>query len=131
VVIVPGRHDDYVRFHHRIIAEVERHVPVTNVCSIDEVACRLLDNENSVEGATALAARIKAGLAANVGECLTASIGVAQNRLLAKMAADMKKPNGLTILTDEVRMARLAALPCRTFRAWAGRWSGGWRRPAS
>ena len=111
LVVVPGRHDEYVRFHHRIIAEVERHVPVTAVCSIDEVACRLMDNENSVAAATALAARIKAGLVANVGECLTASIGVAQNRLLAKMAADMQKPNGLTILTDDVREARLAALP--------------------
>ncbi len=110
VVIVPGRHDDYVRFHHKVIAEVERHVPVTGVCSIDEVACRLLDNENSPQAAADLARRIKAGLAANVGECLTASIGVAQNRLLAKMAADMEKPDGLTILTDDVRRARLSRL---------------------
>lgn len=111
LVIVPGRHDEYVRFHHRIIAEVNRHVPVTNVCSIDEVACRLMDNENSPAMAADLARRIKAGLAANVGACLTASIGVASNRLLAKMAADMKKPDGLTILTDDVRAARLSALP--------------------
>jgi DNA polymerase-4 len=54
---------------------------------------------------------IKAGLNANVGECLTASIGVASNRLLAKMAADMKKPDGLTILTEDVRRARLERLP--------------------
>jgi len=111
VVIVPGRHDEYVRFHHRIIAEVNRHVPVTNICSIDEVACRLMDNENSPAAAAALAARIKAGLAANVGPCLTASIGVASNRLLAKMAADMQKPDGLTLLTEDVRAARLSALP--------------------
>lgn len=110
LVIVPGRHDDYVRFHHKVIAEVERHVPVTAVCSIDEVACRLLDNENSPAAAADLARRIKAGLADNVGPCLTASIGVAQNRLLAKMAADMQKPDGLTILTDDVRRARLATL---------------------
>ncbi len=111
VVIVPGRHDEYVRFHHKVIAEVNRHVPVTSVCSIDEVACRLMDNENSPAGVANLAKAIKAGLAANVGACLTASIGVATNRLLAKMAADMKKPDGLTILTDDVRAARLAALP--------------------
>jgi DNA polymerase-4 len=111
VVIVPGRHDEYVRYHHRIIAEVNRHVPVTNICSIDEVACRLMDNENSLAAVEALAMRIKAGLAANVGPCLTASIGVAANRLLAKMAADMKKPDGLTVLTEEVRAARLSALP--------------------
>jgi DNA polymerase IV len=111
VVIVPGRHEDYVRYHHKVIAEVNRHVPVTNVCSIDEVACRLMDNENSPAAVADLASAIKAGLAANVGQCLTASIGVASNRLLAKMAADMKKPDGLTILTDDVREGRLAALP--------------------
>ena len=110
LVIVPGRHEDYVRFHHRIIDEVARHVPVTAVCSIDEVACRLLDNENDMAGVTALAARIKAGLRANVGECLTASIGVAPNRLLAKMAADMHKPDGLTILGPDTLATRLATL---------------------
>ena len=91
LIVVPGRHEDYVRFHHRIIEEVGRHVPVTAVCSIDEVACRLMDNENGRAEVTALAARIKAGIRANVGECLTSSIGVAPNRLLAKIAADMQK----------------------------------------
>lgn len=111
LVVVPGRHDEYVRFHHKIIDEVNRHVPVSQVCSIDEVACRLMDNENCPQAAADLARRIKAGLAANVGVCLTASIGVASNRLLAKMAADMQKPDGLTILSEDVRAARLAALP--------------------
>ncbi|PZN96311.1 MAG: type VI secretion protein ImpB [Alphaproteobacteria bacterium] len=110
LIIVPGRHEDYVRFHHRIIAEVERHVPVTAVCSIDEVACRLLDNENGIDEVTALAARIKAGIRAHVGECLTSSIGVAPNRLLAKIAADMQKPDGLTILPAATLHERLCTL---------------------
>jgi DNA polymerase-4 len=70
-----------------------------------------MDNENSPAAAAALATAIKAGLAANVGACLTASIGVASNRLLAKMAADMQKPDGLTILTEDMRRARLERLP--------------------
>ena len=110
LVVVPGRHEDYVRYHHRIIAEVGRHVPVTAVCSIDEVACRLMDNENGVDKVTVLAAQIKAGIRANVGECLTSSIGVGPNRLLAKIAADMKKPDGLTILEASTLKARLSGL---------------------
>ena len=110
LVVVPARHGEYVRVHHDIIAEVERHVPVTAVCSIDEVACRLLDNENSPAAVTALAARIKAGIRANVGQCLTASIGVAANRLLAKIAADMKKPDGLTILAPQTLATQLLTL---------------------
>ncbi len=110
LVIVPGQHQQYVRFHHQIIAEVERHVPVSEVCSIDEVACRLMDNENGIVEVRALAGRIKAGIRANVGVALTSSIGVAPNRLLAKMAADMQKPDGLTILDAASVRPRLEAL---------------------
>ena len=110
LIVVPARHEDYVRFHHAIIAEVSTHVPVTAVCSIDEVACRLCDNENGGVEVRALARRIKAGIATNVGTELRSSIGVAPNRLLAKMAADMEKPDGLTVLDDACREARLRAL---------------------
>lgn len=101
LLITPARHDKYVEFHEAILAEIWKHVPVTHVCSIDEVACRLLDNENSAEAAVALAHRIKAGIRAQVGECLTSSVGIAPNRLLAKLASDMQKPDGLVVLTAE------------------------------
>ena len=97
LVVTPARHDRYVEFHDRIVAEVWRHLPVTRVCSIDEVACRLLDNENDRDGAVALAHRIKAGIRANVGDHLSCSIGIAPNRLLAKLASDLQKPDGLIV----------------------------------
>jgi DNA polymerase IV len=97
LVVTPARHELYVAYHHRIVAEVERHVPVTRVCSIDEVACRLLDNENGRDAAMALAGRIKRGLASAVGDYLTCSIGIAPNRLLAKLASDLQKPDGLVV----------------------------------
>ena len=100
LVVTPARHEKYVAFHDAIVAEIERHVPVTKVCSIDEVACRLLDNENVRSDAEALARRIKAGIRANVGACLTSSVGVAPNRLLAKLASDLQKPDGLVVFED-------------------------------
>ena len=93
-----GSHDRYVRFHHRIVEEVQRHIPVTQICSIDEVACRLLDNENSPHFAMDLARQIKRAIRSNVGGCLTSSVGIAPSRLLAKIAADMQKPDGLTLI---------------------------------
>ncbi|QXQ05015.1 type VI secretion protein ImpB [Sphingosinicellaceae bacterium] len=110
LVVVPARHEAYVRFHHDIIAEIQTHIPVTAVCSIDEVACRLMDNENRRDQVEALAYRIKAGVAANVGICLKSSIGVAPNRLLAKIASDMMKPDGLTVLDAGNRHERLCSL---------------------
>ena len=100
LVVTPARHERYVAFHDAIVAEVERHIPVTKVCSIDEVACRLLDNENDRASAVALALRIKAGIRARVGECLTSSIGIAPNRLLAKLASDLQKPDGLVVFEE-------------------------------
>ena len=108
LVVTPARHDRYVEFHHAIIAEIWRHIPVHAVCSIDEVACRLLDNENSRDRAIALGERIKAGIRANVGDRLTSSVGIAPNRLLAKLASDMEKPDGMTVLDA-------AGLPDRLF----------------
>jgi DNA polymerase-4 len=113
LVVTPARHEEYVRFHDAIVGEVERHVPVHSVCSIDEVACRLLDNENDPDAARALAIRIKAGIRAQVGACLTASVGIAPNRLLAKLASDIVKPDGLTILHAEDLPQRLFGMPLR------------------
>lgn len=104
-------HGRYVAFHEAIVAEVWRHVPVSAICSIDEVACRLLDNENGRAAAKALARRIKAGIRAHVGECLTASVGIAPSRLLAKMAADMQKPDGLTVIEAADLPGALLPLP--------------------
>ncbi|HEX7850762.1 MAG TPA: type VI secretion protein ImpB [Sphingomonas sp.] len=113
LLIAPARHDKYVEFHDAIVAEIWKHIPVTRVCSIDEVACRLLDNENSPDQAMALARRIKAGIRANVGDCLTSSVGIAPNRLLAKLASDMQKPDGLIMLTAEQLPHRLFELALR------------------
>ncbi|MEN3747389.1 type VI secretion protein ImpB [Sphingomonas sp. HF-S3] len=113
LVIAPAQHRKYVEFHHRIVEEIWKHVPVTMVCSIDEVACRLLDNENSPEDALALARRIKAAIRTNVGECLTSSVGIAPNRLLAKLASDMQKPDGLVMLQGHELPDRLYDLKLR------------------
>ena len=113
LIVTPARHEKYVEYHDAVIAEVWRHIPVTHVCSIDEVACRLLDNENSREDAIALAHRIKAGIVANVGQCLTSSIGIAPNRLLAKLASDMEKPDGLVVFEGQELPQRLYPVPLR------------------
>jgi DNA polymerase-4 len=113
ILITPARHEKYVEFHDAIVAEIWTHIPVTHVCSIDEVACRLLDNENSMDAAVALAHRIKAGIRARIGECLTSSVGIAPNRLLAKLASDMQKPDGLIVLTADQLPHRLFDLKLR------------------
>ncbi|NBO18410.1 MAG: impB/mucB/samB family protein [Proteobacteria bacterium] len=98
LICVLAQHEHYVSTHHRILEEVERHIPVSKVCSIDEVACYLMDNENTPHAASRIAASIKRGLRENIGEYVRCSIGVAPNRLLAKIATDLQKPDGFTVI---------------------------------
>ena len=110
LITVMAGHDVYVEFHHKIIAEVERHFPVHVICSIDEMACKLDAPRRRLEVARDLARRIKQGLRERVGECITCSIGLAPNRFLAKVASDMQKPDGLVVLLQKDLPGRLLEL---------------------
>ena len=94
-----ARHRIYTEYHERILQAVDTCVPVEKVCSIDEVACRLMGTERQVAVARELAFKLKTALRTQVGECLTCSIGLAPNVFLGKVASDMQKPNGLVVIT--------------------------------
>ncbi len=113
VICVLGRHEHYVEFHNRILDEIDNHIPVTKVCSIDEMACQLMNNERSVGRISAIAQSIKTGLAKNVGEYVRCSIGVAPSKYLAKVATDLKKPDGFTIVQTSELPDRLLSLKLR------------------
>jgi len=116
LVLVKPRHRVYIEYHHRIIDAVETCAPVDGVHSIDEMSIRLSRDERTPEAAIALAKRIKHAITSRVGECLTSSIGIAPNRVLAKVASDMVKPDGLVVfqkheLPDRLRSLVLRDLP--------------------
>lgn len=113
LICVVGRHEHYVDFHERILDEIDRHIPVSAVCSIDEMACRLMKNEMSPARSTEIALAIKAGLAKNIGEYVRCSIGIAPSKYLAKVATDLQKPDGLTILKTEELAEKLPLLKLR------------------
>ncbi len=100
IVCVVADHRRYVVMHNRMVAAVRRVVPVDCVRSIDEVSCRLVGAERAPEAVAGVAGRIKSAIAALAGECMRCSIGAGPNVLLAKVAADMRKPDGLTVLAD-------------------------------
>lgn len=98
IVFVQAQHEQYVRIHHQVVDAVNQQLRVFEVCSIDEVACELLANECEEPQAVALGHRIKQAIRQQVGDCLTSSVGIASNRFWAKVASDMQKPDGLTVL---------------------------------
>lgn len=113
--IVEARPDRYVEIHHRILAEIDKVIPVDRVCSIDEVACKLMGPECAEAAARAIGHRIQRRILENIGECLTASIGIAPSRLLAKTAADIRKPLGLTVLRMDQLPGELLDLKLNDF----------------
>lgn len=96
--LIEGNHENYIKYHNRIVETVESCIPVEAVCSIDEIASRLTGSQQDVGIAGALADKIKSSIRMQVGSSLRCSIGVAPNRYLAKIAADMKKPDGFTAI---------------------------------
>ncbi len=115
IVCVVADHKRYVITHNRIVAAVRRVLPIETVMSIDEMACRLVGDERKPEAAAAIAGRIKTEIYALAGDRMHCSIGVGPNVMLAKVAADMKKPNGLTVLADADMPAALHRLKLTDF----------------
>ena len=113
--IVPARPELYIRIHDNIKIAVETCTPVERTLSIDEFACRLSSDRRDPEAAMLLAGQVKAAIRERVGEFLRASIGIAPNQFLAKVAADMKKPDGLTLLPDDELPQRLYGLELNDF----------------
>lgn len=93
---VVARHDVYMRVHHKILAAMDNVLPVHKVWSVDEVECRLMGRER--DNWREIAAQVRETLAQAIGPYITPSIGFAANQLLAKIAAEMDKPNGLVCL---------------------------------
>jgi DNA polymerase IV len=98
--IVEARPKLYVEYQQKIIKAVDEHLPIHKVWSVDELDCQLMGREQFLPNATTLAYRIKQALR-NLGVALRCSIGLASNSYLAKTAADLCKPDGLTILLKE------------------------------
>jgi DNA polymerase-4 len=101
LILVPARHELYVDIHERLKEEVQNHVPLFSTGSIDEFTCKLIGDECEAQNARQIARNMKAGIKKNVGECLNSSIGIAPSRLLSKIASDMEKPNGLTLIEQK------------------------------
>jgi DNA polymerase IV (DinB-like DNA polymerase) len=100
----------YSESSRRIMALIRSYVPLVQVVGIDE-AYMDLGFCGSFEAARELGQKIKAEIKAREG--LTASVGIGPNKLVAKIASDHEKPDGLTVVTAAAAEDFLAPLPIR------------------
>ena len=101
IVLVESRPKVYIQYHRRLLEIIESCIHVSEIRSIDEVECDLTATFAPREKALAVAKQIKEKVHREVGPCMTSSIGIGPNWLMAKMATDMKKPDGLVVIDDQ------------------------------
>jgi DNA polymerase-4 len=94
LIVVEARPHRYVEVHNQILEILSKHFKKIQVLSIDEMACEI--DEDDDFDCEIIAGLFKLDLLDAFGSYLTCSIGVARNVFLAKVAADMNKPNGFT-----------------------------------
>ena len=107
VVFLDGNFGAYEEVSGNIIAIVRKYVPIIEQASVDE-AYLDLSFTGSYSAAKKLCKKIKKEIKHK--EKLTCSIGVGPNKLIAKIAVDMHKPDGITVVgdDDEKKCAKLS-----------------------
>ncbi|MBD3280178.1 hypothetical protein GF389_01475 [Candidatus Dojkabacteria bacterium] len=101
----------YYDLHNRFIAILESFSPQIEIYSIDEA---FLDITNLMEcrrDAWEISYEIKHQITLQMGRVITCSIGIAPNKLLAKVASDHDKPDGITEIKWGDRLKYLDPLP--------------------
>jgi DNA polymerase IV (DinB-like DNA polymerase) len=109
-IFVRGNHALYRDVSDRIMAIVARGADAFEEASIDE-AYLDLSSLGDVDRARAHATALKAEVLAREG--LTCSVGIGPNKLVAKIASDFKKPDGLTVIREADVQAFLDPLRIR------------------
>lgn len=111
-LLLPVDFDRYRQFSRQFKAVITEIAPVMEDRGVDEVYIDFTDVPGGQrEGGRTLARLIQRGILEATG--LTCSIGVAPNKLLAKMASEFNKPNGISIVLDDDLATRIWPLPCR------------------
>jgi DNA polymerase-4 len=117
-IFVRPRMDAYRAESRQIMAILHDAAPAVEKVSVDEAYIDLSERfagaagqDEALHAAVPVARQLKERIFSERG--LTASIGVASNKFLAKLGSDFKKPDGLTLIPDADKAAFLRPLPVR------------------
>ena len=110
-IFIPPDFRRYSRESEKIFAIYREFTPLVQAVSIDEAYLDVTDHLGEAGSATAVAKEIRRRVREERG--LTVSIGVGPNRLIAKIASDFDKPDGLTVVRPAKVQAFLDPLPVR------------------
>ncbi len=96
LILVQGDSDKYLEVTKRFLNILKDYSPNLEIFSIDEVFLEVEDNTDLLT----LAQEIKDRIKSEVGDYITCSIGISYNKLMAKLAGSLYKPDGLVAILD-------------------------------
>ena len=120
-VYLPVNYELYTTVSNEIMAMLRKYADKFEQWGIDEAFLDVTSRVKDYAEAEALAKQIKKEIYER--EDLTCSIGISSNKLVAKIASDFQKPDGLTIVKEDEAEKFLAPLPVRKL-LWVGRKTG-------
>jgi DNA polymerase IV (DinB-like DNA polymerase) len=120
-VYLPVNYRLYATVSNEIMTILRRYADKFEQWGIDEAFLDVTSRVKDYTEAEALARRIKEEILER--EHLTCSIGISSNKLVAKIASDFQKPDGLTVVRQDEAEKFLAPLPVRKL-LWVGRKTG-------
>ncbi len=109
VVVVPPRHRRYKEISEKVMSCLRSFSPLVEQVSIDEAFVDITGCGRLYGEPARMARRIKAAISDRTG--LTCSVGIAPCKFLAKIASDLRKPDGLTVIEPARVEAFIARLP--------------------
>jgi len=105
IIIVPGDSDKYLHCTTRFLNILKDYTPYLEVFSIDEAFIQIESGGQSLESRVLdlimLAQQIKQRIKDEIGEWVTCSVGVSYNKLMAKLASELQKPDGLVLISNQ------------------------------
>jgi DNA polymerase-4 len=120
-IVISPRMEVYATVSRQIREIFERYTPLVEPLSLDEAFLDVSGSAHLFGGAEAVGRQIKADIKTEIQ--LVASVGVAPNKFLAKIASDLEKPDGFVVVSTESAQAFLDPLPVG--RLWGvGRTTG-------
>jgi DNA polymerase-4 len=99
LILVEGDHSKYTKTASRIFSMLKEYTPLVEVASIDEAYLDITKSQLLFKPPLPMAQSIKERIRKQ--EQLTCSIGVAPNKLLAKLGSSLRKPDGLVLIQKE------------------------------
>lgn len=109
LIVVPTHFEKYKEVSQQIHAVFHEYTDLVEPISLDEAFLDVTDNKKGIELAVDIAKEIKQKILERTS--LTASAGVSFNKLLAKIASDMRKPNGIFTVHPDRALDFVGSLP--------------------